>query len=92
YRTPRGNTLPYNTVPLNINFLHRSRPPGLPEELTIRNMPSENERNLILGYIWSQRGDLAAALQALGRVEGPARQRAQEEMSRIRSGARRKAP
>jgi spermidine synthase len=92
YRTPRGNALPYNTVPANINFMRRLRPPGLPEELTIRNLPSENERNLILGYIASQRGDMAAALQALEQVEGPARARAQEEMSRIQSGARRRAP
>jgi spermidine synthase len=92
YQTPRGNTLPYNTVPMNINFMQPLRPPGLPEELTIRNLPSENERNLILGYIASQRGDLAAALQALGRVEGPVRERAGEEMSRIKSGARRRTP
>jgi spermidine synthase len=90
YRTPHGNALPYNTVPANINFLLRFRPPGLPESLAIRNLPSENERNLILGYVASQRGDMAAALQALERVEGPARKRAQEEMSRIRSGASRK--
>ncbi|HUU14464.1 MAG TPA: fused MFS/spermidine synthase [Terriglobia bacterium] len=92
YRTPRGNALPYNTVPVNINFMQRLRPPGLPGELTIRNLPSENERNLILGYVASQRGDMGVALQALERVEGPARERAQEEMSRIESGAHHKAP
>jgi spermidine synthase len=92
YRTPRGNALPYNTVPININFLQRLRPPGLPSELTIRNLPSENERNLILGYVASQRGDWAGALDLLRRVEGPARGRARQEMARIESGARRKVP
>ena len=92
YRTPHGNALPTNTVPANINFMLRLRPPGLPEDLAIRNLPSENEQNLILGYVASQRGDMATALQALERVEGPARGRAREEMSRIKLGTRRKAP
>ena len=88
YQTPKGNALPYNTVPLNVNFVQSLRPLPLPRELAIRNLPSESERNLILGYVSAQRGELRAAREYWRRVEGPARVRAQAEMVRIESGGR----
>ncbi len=89
YRTPWGNALPYNTVPLNVDFMQRLRPSPLPAELEIRNLPSANERNLILGYVAEQRGDLGAALDYFRQVGGPARARAQAEITRIESGRHR---
>lgn len=89
YQTPKGNTLPYNTVSLNVNFLHELRAAEpVPPDVPIRHLPSENEKNLILGYAAAQRGELAAALEYLRRVEGPARARAQAEVARIESRAR----
>jgi hypothetical protein len=93
YQTPKGNTVPYNTVSLNVNFMQRLRAAGsVPPEVPIRNLPSENERTLILGYAAVQRGDLRAALEYLRQVEGPARARAQAEIARIESDARRQVP
>jgi spermidine synthase len=89
YQTPKGNTLPYNTVSLNVNFLHELRAAEpVPPDVPIRHLPSENEKNLILGYAAVQRGELAAALEYLRRVKGPARARAQAEVARIESRAR----
>ena len=92
YQTPKGNTVPYNTIPVNVNFMQRLRSAEpVPPDLPIRNLPSEDERNLVLGYAAVQRGDLGAALAYLRRVEGPARPRAQAEIARIESGERRHA-
>jgi spermidine synthase len=85
YQTPKGNVLPYNTVPLNLNFLRRLRPPLLPSDLIIDNLPSQSERNLILGYITERRGDRGAALEYFRHVDGPARPRAQLEIVRIQT-------
>ena len=93
YQTPKGNTVPYNTIPLNINFMQNLRTPDpIPADLLIRHLPSENERRLILGYAAAQRGDLRLAIQYLQDVEGPNRARAQAEIARIESGARPPAP
>ena len=93
YQTPKGNAVPYNTIPLNINFMRNLRSPDpFPADLLIRNLPSENERRLILGYAAAQRGDLRLAIQYLESVEGPSRARAQAEIARIESGVRRPAP
>jgi spermidine synthase len=93
YQTPKGNTVPYNTVPLNVNFMQRLRAAGpIPAEVPIRNLPSENERALVAGYAAAQRGDFGAALEYLRQVEGPARARAQAEIARIESAARRQVP
>lgn len=88
YQVPKGITLPYDTVAPNTIFLQRFRDPDLPPDLTIRNLPSDNERNLILGYLAERRGDLAGALARFHRVEGPVRTRAQEEIARINSALR----
>jgi spermidine synthase len=92
YQTPKGNVLPYDTAPLNLNFMKRFRPAPLPSELAIRNLPSENERNLTLGYASEQRGELAAAVEYFRRVDGPARLRAQSEMERMGHSSGRSAP
>jgi spermidine synthase len=93
YQTPKGNTVPYNTTSLNVNFMQRLRAAGpVPPDVPIRNLPSENERSLVLGYAAAQRGDLRTALEYLRRVEGPARARAQAEVARIESGPRRQVP
>ena len=93
YQTPKGNAVPYSTVPLNVDFMQRLRAAEpIPPDLPIRNLPSENERNLIQGYAAAQRGDIRSALEYLRRVEGPARARAQAEITRIESGVRRPAP
>ncbi len=63
----------------------KARDPDLPPDLTIRNLPSDNERNLILGYVAERRGDLVGALARFQRVEGQAVTRAQQEIVRINS-------
>jgi len=88
YQSPRGITLPYNTAPLNAQFLGRFRPAGIPEELTIRHVPSENERNLISGYATEERGDLRGALDYFGRVQGAALARAQIGITRVNAEER----
>lgn len=91
YQTPKGNALPYDTVPVNIQFLQRFRPPLLPPDLVIRNLPSESERRLILGFVSEARGDLRAAVESFRQVDGPARGRARAEIARIESGVIRDA-
>jgi hypothetical protein len=85
YQTPKGNTLLYNTAPTNAQFLQGLRAPTLPPDLTIRNLPSENERNLLLGYVAEARGDARRALDCFRQVDGPAAIRAQGEIARIES-------
>ncbi len=85
YGTPRGNVLPYSTVPPNINFMMKFRPPVEALGVGIRNLPSENERNLVLGFIAAERDDVGAALEYFARVGGPRSKRAQAEISRIKS-------
>ena len=55
-------------------------PPSLPP---IRNLPSENDLNLIYGYIATERKDFLAAREFLGRVENPLSARAMAELERI---------
>ena len=94
YQTPRGNTLPASTVFQNLNFMLALRPVDLlPPEISLLNVASEDERNLLRGYVATQRGDLRAAVGYLQRVGGPLRARAEEEIGLIESGARgRKLP
>ncbi len=87
YQTPKGNTLSYDTTSLNRQFLQRLRPLPLPLELLIRNLPSENERNLILGYASEGRGDVRTAVEYYERVDGPARSRARAQIARIQHEA-----
>jgi len=90
YRTPKGNALPQSTVFDNINFMLALRPAGpLPPGIELRNVPSEDDWNLVRGYATTQRGDARAAIEYLQRVGGPLRARAQEEIGLIESGRRR---
>jgi spermidine synthase len=87
YQTPKGNTVPYDTVPMNVQLVEGLRGPLIPVDMPIRNLPSENERNLIRGFVAEGRGDVAGAIGYLGRVEGEARERAQGEITRLKSQA-----
>jgi spermidine synthase len=83
YQTPKGNVLPYDTVRLNLSFLRRFRPSLLPPDLVIENLPSQDERYLILGYIAERRGDRGAALGYFHQVGGASRPLAELEITRI---------
>jgi spermidine synthase len=87
YQTPKGNTLPYNTPDLNAWLLGQFRPPQLPPELVVRNLASEGDRNLVLGFVREGRGDTAGALAAFRQVQGSSAGRAGEEIARIVSKA-----
>jgi len=87
YQTPKGNVLPYDTVPLNLSFLRRFRPSLLPPDLAIENLPSQNERNLVLGYIAERRGDRGAALGYFRQVGGASEPLAELEIMRIQPKA-----
>jgi len=92
YQTPKGNTLLDDTVGPNRQFLERFRPRGLPANLVVRNLPSENERHLLLGYVAEAQGDLLSALDYFRRVQGPAKARAGVGISRIESRIRTATP
>jgi spermidine synthase len=85
YQTPKGNTAPYNTAEVNVRLLERFRPPPLPPELTVRNLASDDDRNLLLGYVLEGRGDTLAALTAFRRVGGSAAARAAVEIDYVTS-------
>jgi hypothetical protein len=89
YRTPRGNVLPQSTVFENLNFMFALRPADPLAEFRLLNISSEDERNLLRGYVFTQRGDLKAALEHLRKVGGSLRPRAEEEIALIESGQRR---
>jgi len=84
YQTPKGNALSYNTIPVNLRFLSQYRPPLLPPDLQLVNVPSEDERNMIYGYVAKARGDLPEALRYFEAVRGMERERAVSEILYIR--------
>jgi spermidine synthase len=89
YQTPKGNSLPYNTTSLNINFMLKLRPEDpLPPDLPIHDLASEDEKNLVRGYATTQRGDVRVAIDYLRKAGGEARARAQAEIALLESGAR----
>jgi spermidine synthase len=88
YQTPKGNALPYNTVPVNLQFVRGLSAQMPPPDLAIRGLPSESERNLLLGYVAEAQGDSRRALECFRRVDGPAEIRAQGEIARIESANR----
>jgi hypothetical protein len=92
YQTPKGNTVPYNTVAINLQLLRRFRPPPLPPAVPIRNLPSENERNLVFGFIAEAAGGKSAAAEYFRRVKGSAEPRAAAELARIEAGASQHRP
>jgi spermidine synthase len=83
YQTPKGNTLPYDTVVPNVRFLMSFRPPLLPPEMPVERLPSENEKQLLRGYAAEARGDSATATECFRRVRGRATARAQLELRRL---------
>jgi spermidine synthase len=81
YATPKGNTLPYDTRPLNTELLESFRGPWpLPS-----NLPSASEGELVLGYLTEAVGEPEQAVAHWERVEGPSRERAQAEIARVRA-------
>ena len=56
---------------LKLDFLRQLRPALLPPALTIRNLASGSERDLVLGYVAEQRGDPEMAIDYFRRVTGP---------------------
>ena len=80
YATPKGNVLPYDAAAANYAFLLALRPPPVPPDLPLLNVPSDNERNLILGYASEQRGDFQGALRHFEAVRGPFHARAQQQI------------
>ena len=89
YQTPRGNVLPGSTVFDNLNFMLALRPDDPLVEVRLLNVSSEDERNLLRGYVATQRADLRSAIEHLRKVDGPLRPRAEEEIRLIESGQRR---
>jgi spermidine synthase len=83
YATPKGNVVPYNTVEPNRNFLLKLRPLPLPPELRITNLPSENEKNLVLGYVAERQGDIPRAINHFQQAHGAVQERAQREITRL---------
>ena len=53
------------------------------------NVASEDELNLLRGYVATQRGDLRGAIEKLRKVSGSLRPRAEDEIALIESGRRR---
>jgi spermidine synthase len=89
YQTPRGNVLPQSTVFDNLNFMLALRPADPLSEIDLLNVLSEDELNLLRGYVATQRADLRGSIEYLKKVNGPLRSRAEEEIKLIESGQRR---
>jgi spermidine synthase len=87
YQTPKGNALTFDAARLNQQLLLHFRPPQLPAELVVRNLTSEGDGNLVLGFLLEGRGDTAGALAAFRRVQGSSAGRAGEEIARLASNA-----
>jgi spermidine synthase len=84
YETPKGNVYPVSTLLNNQSFLKEFRTSTLPPELAIRNVPSQDELNLLQAYVLAERHQTQEALDLLATVNGPTRFRAQEEISRLK--------
>ena len=83
YQAPKGIATIADTVAANAEFLSKFRSPGLPPELVITSISSENERNLVFGYEASARKNRTSAAAYFAKVEGNARERAQAELKRL---------
>jgi spermidine synthase len=83
YQTPKGNTVTFDAARTNQRLLMQFRPPELPAELVVRNLESEGDRNLVLGFLLEGRGDTAGALAAFRQVQGSSAGRAGEEIARL---------
>jgi spermidine synthase len=87
YQTPKGNAITVDLARINQRLLMQFRPPALPAELVVRNLASEGDRNLVLGFLLEGRGDTAEALAAFRQVQGPSAERAGEEIARLTASA-----
>ena len=87
YATPLGNTAPYNTLRMNMQVLGQFRPPLIPPDLPIRNLASEDEANLLAGFVAEGREEWKTARDYFLKVHGPARGRAEAELDRIAKGS-----
>jgi len=85
YQTPKGNALTFNTANVNKRLLEHFRPPDFPPELVVRNLTSDGDRNLVVGFMLEGRGDTAGALAAFDRVQGSSAGRALLEIRRLTS-------
>jgi spermidine synthase len=83
YLTPKANVLPYDTASEIRGFLKEYRPAGLPPEMTIVNLRSKADQDLMLGYFLEQRGEDREAAVRFKNVTGPAKAQAQIEIARI---------
>jgi spermidine synthase len=83
YAAPKGVTLPYDTTERNFKFLEKFRAQGLPANLEIRDFPSDNEKNLVWGYVAEAQGDVKGAMQYFTHVHGPGSEQARDEMTRL---------
>jgi spermidine synthase len=83
YQTPKGNAVRHNTAEVNARLLERFRLPPFPPGLTVRNLASDDDRNLLLGYVLEGRGDVSGALAAFRRVEGSGAARAALEIDHL---------
>jgi hypothetical protein len=83
YQTPKGNIVPSEFL-LDAWFFVRLRAPGLPPDLTIRNLSDPEDRNLILGLAYEDREDYIAATNYLSQIKGKNHGCAQLEISWMR--------
>jgi spermidine synthase len=82
YQTPKGNVLPPELV-IDSYFFSRLRPPLLPPNLTIRNLPQPEYLDYISGLALEDREEYLAAAARFAKIEGPLRACAQSEIEWI---------
>lgn len=92
YQTPKGNSIQVDTARINRRFLEHFRPPPLPAGLRLEGVMTDDDRNLVLGYVLLGRSDPQGALEAFRRVRGTAVTRATEAIASIESNFRKSTP
>jgi spermidine synthase len=83
YQTPKGNALSHTTIPGNLQFMRDLRGSSSVNGLTIRNVSSPDDWNLLTGYILAEQNETQAALEYFSRVNGIGRSQAQEQITRL---------
>jgi spermidine synthase len=84
YQTPRDNVLPYDTAKLNLEFFHKLQVHPLSPDLQVVNLDSQDEKNLVLGYVSEQEGEFDSASEYFRNVNGELKSRAGAELDQIR--------
>jgi spermidine synthase len=82
YHTPKGNIVPGDFL-LDAWFFLRLTPPTLPPDLTLRNLSDSEDRDLVFGLAYEDRGDFVAAVRHLNGIHGKNRACAQAEIAWI---------